>query len=460
MRSKVFLWCLVALCFEEVALVLAFGPRSPLSAHIPLIRTCCTRSSPSLRAKVARDGNLHEDSSLDALASASSGRRSKKNKYAQFSKVKQQAVLETVDEAIDKSDLKEQKKKEIEMPIIRGTTVPTKKASTSLLRRKRIKTSFKDYKTVVPSDASSFGYIQIGTIGLPHGIKGEVKVVLHDTDFAAARLLGAKQPSPAAAVDSSKAKAGVSSGAMDNAEELVLLYIKKPNRHSPRPIRVVSARPTGNTAATAATPANNDDSSETFTTGKGDNVKAKVWLVQFDGIHNRNGAKAFQGYSVHIREEDRPAMANDEYLIRDLVGLPVYRFNANDNSDNDNNDTDSEIATVVGVVPPDELCDSTSSALISKMHAMLELKLLHNDKLCLIPLVPQIVRNVVLKGKEEEGAMYVDPPAGLLDLSYTAKPKRVIIRGYLPASATGLTKQERKEFKHLRSTKYDQIRLR
>lgn len=413
-------------CFLAVVLLYAGSfvlPFGTSSSRLVRMRPYTSRRPFTLEAKSVRGGDLHQDLSAGTSVSASSARRAKKNKYAQFSKVKTKAVLETVDEAIAKSDLNEKKKREIEKPIIRGTTVPTKKASTSLLRQKRIITSFKDYKTVVPSDASSFGYIQIGTIGLPHGIKGEVKVVLHDTDFAAARLLGSKQPSPLRVLT-------------DKVEELVLLYIKKPNRHSPRPIRVVSARPTGNTGG--ATNNNNDFEPHQ---DRGDNVKAKVWLVQFEGIHNRNGAKAFQGYSVHIREEDRPAMANNEYLIRDLVGLSVYQFNDDPKQDHD------EVATVVGVVPPDELCDSTSSALISKMHAMLELKLLHNDELCLIPLVPQIVRKVALKSNGEEGAMYIDPPAGLLDLSYAAKPKKLIIRGYLPASATGLTKQERKEFK-------------
>ena len=46
------------------------------------------------------------------------------------------------------------------------------------------------------------------------------------------------------------------------------------------------------------------------------------------------------------------------------------------------------IASVVGVVPPDELCDPAVARL---MHSMLELKLIETDQLCLVPLVPSII---------------------------------------------------------------------
>jgi|AntAceMinimDraft_5_1070358.scaffolds.fasta_scaffold541940_1 hypothetical protein len=62
------------------------------------------------------------------------------------------------------------------------------------------------------------------------------------------------------------------------------------------------------------------------------------------------------------------------------------------------------------------------------MHAMLEIKLSGTGALCLIPLVPQIVKSVNLA----ERRVLLEPPPGLLDLSYEEKQKRVIIRGYLP----------------------------
>ena len=49
------------------------------------------------------------------------------------------------------------------------------------------------------------------------------------------------------------------------------------------------------------------------------------------------------------------------------------------------------------------------------------------DEMVLIPFVPQIVPRVDLAG----GAVYITPPAGLLDLTYV-KEERVRIKGFLP----------------------------
>ena len=132
------------------------------------------------------------------------------------------------------------------------------------------------------------------------------------------------------------------------------------------------------------------------------------------------------------------------------------------------------MGVVVGVVPPDELCDPAMAKL---MHAMLEIKLLpkgviqegqstptttskNKDKeknslfssqesssstaphrLCLIPLVPSIVTHVDIA----TNTIILNPPKGLLDLTYEEKIKVGGIRGFLPENAaTYLTVVEKR----------------
>ena len=133
------------------------------------------------------------------------------------------------------------------------------------------------------------------------------------------------------------------------------------------------------------------------------------------------------------------------------------------------------VGVVVGVVPPDELCDPAAAKL---MHAMLEIKLLpkaaskggqstqqtttstkkNKDKnslftsndltspplpnlLCLIPLVPSIVTHVDIS----TNTIILNPPKGLLELTYEEKIKVGGIRGFLPEfAATYLTVIEKR----------------
>jgi 16S rRNA processing protein RimM len=212
-------------------------------------------------------------------------------------------------------------------------------------------------------------------ISTPHGVKGEVKMVI-ETDFADERL-----------------KAGS------------VLYVKRPHRRSPRPIRVSGSR----------------------------QQVGNIYLVSFDSVRTRIGATALKDFLVYIRQEDRPKLDVDEYLIRDLVGLDCYLANA-DNK----NDIYGPIAKVDGVVPPDELCEGQSLAKL--MHAMLELRKIDNeDELCLIPLVPQIVLTVDLEHK----LLVIDNSyIGLFDYSYLEK-KKIVIRGYLPSVSMYLTDKDR-----------------
>jgi ribosomal 30S subunit maturation factor RimM len=153
-----------------------------------------------------------------------------------------------------------------------------------------------------------------------------------------------------------------------------------------------------------------------------------VYLLGLDQIVDRDIAEKFKNYLVYIRNDKRPDLADDEFLIRDLVGLNCSYQGVN-------------IAAVVGVVLPVDLCDSASLA--SKMHSLLEIRIHSNKQLCLLPFVPSIVPRVDMKLK----IVWIEPPDGLLDLTYEEKV-RVVIRGYLPAVAT-MSAESRKWFETL-----------
>eukprot|EP01031_Cornospumella_fuschlensis_P027542 gene27542-33266_t len=119
-------------------------------------------------------------------------------------------------------------------------------------------------------------------------------------------------------------------------------------------------------------------------------------------------------------------LAEEEYRIRDLVGCVCYV-----------NSSQTAIGVVEGVVPPDELCSPSVAAL---MHSMLEIRFLGRKEHCLIPFVPSIVLQVNVQSK----SMVLNPPEGLLDLTYLLEERRTV-RGFLPARIERLSAKERVE---------------
>jgi len=309
-------------------------------------------------------------------------RREKRNKYTEFSKPA--VAIESLDEAIRKADVKAAQIKEERSAPNRGTTVPTLSASPRVSRKRKpapksamtnnsslVKATATDiYESIVPTDPYTFGYVQIGKFLSPHGVHGEIKVML-ETDFADTRLAPGS-----------------------------ILYVKRPHRLTPRPVRVESGRrQAGNT-----------------------------FLLQLESIKTRIGALAFKDFVVYVKQEDRPELQTDEYLVRDLVGLPCYV-----------DGQALEVGTVVGVVLPEDLCESSQVA--SLMHSMIEVQKRGSKELCLLPLVPQIVTHVDLKAKR----IIIDPPAGLLELVYEEKIKPVALRGFLPSKSIVISDTVRAE---------------
>eukprot|EP01038_Epipyxis_sp_PR26KG_P005888 gene5888-8122_t len=306
-------------------------------------------------------------------------RKQHKNKYSKYSQNMHDPIQETIRKAIELSKAVETETEMNKSILTKGTTVPTFTASNNLPRYFNI--SYDNINSVIPSDPFTFGFSKIGMILSPHGVKGEMKIQL-DTDFAEDRIMSGK-----------------------------IIYVKKPSRMAPRPIRIVSGR----------------------------KQQGNIYLLSVENIRTRLGASIFKNYEVFVKQQDRPSLNDDEYLIRDLIGLKCYVIMSNSTIDGNNSDANLKmIGTVVGIVPPDELCES--QALMKLMHSMLEIRKINNNELCLIPLVPQIVTNINIRSN----SIIIDPPSGLLDFVYYETPKKVAIKGYLPSHIDRINKKERK----------------
>lgn len=138
--------------------------------------------------------------------------------------------------------------------------------------------------------------------------------------------------------------------------------------------------------------------------------------MKLQSVDTRDAAAMFKDYLVYIRRDNRPDLSQNEFMVRDLVGLRVAVGGA-------------VVGEIVGVVLPSDLCES--AAIASKMHSLLEVKLTSSKKLTLVPFVPSVVTGVDLSSRQ----VTVDPPVGLLDLTYE-ESKRVVIRGFLPEVAS------------------------
>jgi ribosomal 30S subunit maturation factor RimM len=134
---------------------------------------------------------------------------------------------------------------------------------------------------------------------------------------------------------------------------------------------------------------------------------------------------------VTQKQQQQTQQEQQEYFISDLVGLQVFLSTTTSQHEEENNKT-LFVGTVAGVVLAEEMCSIPGLG-----HDMLEINLPRGrggtmslrDELVLVPFVPQIVPLVSIA----DGAVYIDPPNGLLDLTYVREEK-VRIKGFLPPS--------------------------
>ena len=295
--------------------------------------------------------------------------RTKQNKYSQFSKISR----DPLDIAIENAELLRKTLKPSSSMDLRGTTVPVTPSS-SVPKGSSNKTTSLPFEVnaVDPTDAYTFGFVEIGKILGPHGVKGELKVRL-EKDYVAKDM---------------------------NVLEKQTIFVKKSNRRTPRSITIT----------------------------KGRRVDNNLFLINFEGVQSRVTAEAFKEYTLYSRRGDQSEQVDggDEYMIRDLVNVECFFPYTDINSA-------KRIGVVHSVVPPEDLCAPSVAHL---MHALLEVKLENSKRkndLCYIPFVNQIVTTI---GIGTPNAMIIiDPPLGLLDLTHREEIK-CTIRGHLPSEAT------------------------
>ena len=310
--------------------------------------------------------------------------RRKKNKYASFSKVDELKV-DPFEALISESKTKN---KEIERESARKKNkrwILDDEALSALRveKRDRNKREFPDTKTIDPYDPTTYGYTELGTILGAHGVHGLLKIAV-TTDFPE-RLC-----TPG------------------------IRHLKAPNRRSPREIRLVEGR----------------------------HRMKNEYLIKFENIGDREEANRLRGSVLYARQEERPKdMSEDEYLVTDLVGLDVVLVTGygEDNDEEVEKLSDIElergmgknfVGTVRGIVLAQDMCSIPGLG-----QDLLEVVLPRGklgipswrDEMVLIPLVPKIVPTIDI----EQKIIYIDPPRGLLDLTYIQE-ENVRIKGFLP----------------------------
>jgi 16S rRNA processing protein RimM len=123
-----------------------------------------------------------------------------------------------------------------------------------------------------------------------------------------------------------------------------------------------------------------------------------LYVVQLAGIEDYNQADALRGWKFMVHQSDRPILGEDEYHVRDLVGLEVF------------NQLTGEI---VGVVV--DLIAAGNDLLVVRRDSAAENENQESsaNKEILIPFVKAIAPVVDLDRKRIE----ITPPPGLLELT-------------------------------------------
>ncbi|MEI2581305.1 ribosome maturation factor RimM [Scytonema sp. PRP1] len=110
------------------------------------------------------------------------------------------------------------------------------------------------------------GWLQIGTIVAPQGLRGEMRVY-PDTDFPERFEVPGKR------------------------------WLLRPGETEPQPIELLSGR---------------------YVEGK------NLCIVKLAGVENREQVEELRGCKLLVPESDRPQLGEDEYHVVDLIGLQVF----------------------------------------------------------------------------------------------------------------------------------------
>lgn len=229
-----------------------------------------------------------------------------------------------------------------------------------------------------PWTTDKLGFVLVGTVIGAHGVRGEVKVRA-DTDFGRQRL-----------------------GTVATAAQRYLLL---PGRRYPRPVGVKAGRK-----------ATQDD----------------VWIIRLDGVDSRDEVEERRGARIYVKEEDRPRMSRDEYLVGDLAGMRVALAES----------PEDIIGCIRSVVTRQELCAASGAgaAAAAVANDLIEIALggaVDNGEgeSTLVPFVKQIVPMV----SRRDRLVLLTPPEGLLEIAkVNNKYKPPPPRGLLCAANDGI----------------------
>ncbi|MDM9380459.1 ribosome maturation factor RimM [Chlorogloeopsis sp. ULAP01] len=188
------------------------------------------------------------------------------------------------------------------------------------------------------------GWLEIGTIVAAQGLRGEVRVY-PDSDFPERFEVPGKR------------------------------WLLHPEQNEPQPIELLSGR---------------------YIEGK------NLYVVTLAGVENRNRAEELRGCKLFVLASDRPQLAEDEYHVLDLIGLPVYM---------------QETGELVGKVV--DVLSAGNDLLEVELHQQNEGEKKNShpkskiQKTVLIPFVKAIAPVVDL----ETGRIEITPPDGLLEIN-------------------------------------------
>lgn len=197
-----------------------------------------------------------------------------------------------------------------------------------------------------------------------------------------------------------------------------LIYIKHPKRRAPRPIILESCK----------------------------HARQNEYYLRFQNITNREIASRLSKYVLYANENDKPPLEEDEVMIHEILGVHCY-FDHQRNSTSLS--TVDAFAKVINILSPDELCDNKD--LLPLLHSNIEIKLKSTKDLCMIPFIPEIITEIDLPNRR----IFIDPPEGLLEMTYPEEKTKVVIRGFLPQQVS-LTESQRTALENITLLKYPQ----
>ncbi len=334
---------------------------------IPLQKT--RQATQLFKARKDRQTMIQEQpTSTTTTTTTNNKRKKKKNKYAKFSKA-DKIELDPLEALVQES---KQKLKSIELEQQTAKQQAQQQQQEQLPPPPEGSTKtleFPNNKYIDPYDPTTFGFVEIGSVIGPHGVHGWVKVK-GSTDFPE-RLTRPGMP----------------------------LHCKPFRKRAPRKVTLAAGKFLG------------DDQ----------------FLIQLQGYYDRDESQTLKGSTLYYATQQDSVREKDEIVLSELVGLQVYRKN-DDDDDQQKQQQQHLVGTVLGVVLAEEMC-----AIPGLLHDQLEIGVAKEDvdprtpqDLLLIPLVPEIVPKIDLENR----MILVDPPVGLLDLTYVREEK-VKIKGLL-----------------------------